>query len=66
MSINTLSKFMGPSIMYKETWDCPLGMLGLELEEVLLLQAKKRSTAVTPEAVNSHVVAVFIFMWFYR
>jgi len=41
-------------------------MLGLELEEVLLLQAKKRSTAVTPEAVNSHVVAVFIFMWFYR
>jgi hypothetical protein len=37
-------------------------MLGLELEEALLLQAKKRSTAVMPEALNSHVVAVFMFM----
>ena len=52
--------------MYMETWDWPLGMLGLELEELFLLQAKKRSTAVTPEAVNSHVVAVFMFVWFYR
>src|ERR1700679_4335029 len=55
---------MGPSIMYMETWDWPWGMLGLEFEELLLLQAKKTSMAMAPLAAASHFVTVFMLCSF--
>lgn len=57
--------------MYMETRDWPLGMLGLELDELLLLQAKKINTAATPASVPttrlgdvSHLVTVFMLCSF--
>lgn len=46
--------------MYKESRDCPGGMLGLESEELLLLHAKNTSMAATLDAAVSHLVAVFM------
>jgi hypothetical protein len=46
--------------MYKESLDCPGGMLALELEELLLLHAKNTSTAATLDAAVSHLVTVFM------
>jgi hypothetical protein len=57
-SINTLSYWMGASIMYSETWDSPFGMLGFELEEPLLLQATMDSTAVMPTVAVSEAFFV--------
>jgi hypothetical protein len=39
-------------------------MLGLELEELLLLHAKINNTAVTPTAAVSHVLIVFMLCSF--
>jgi len=46
--------------MYKESLDCPGGMLGFELEELLLLHAKNTSTAATLVTAVSHLVTVFM------
>ena len=50
--------------MYMETWDWPLGMLGLEFEELFLLQAKKTRMAAPPVAAINHLVTVFMLCSF--